>query len=237
MLPPSKALAAGLHTGSLLALCVVFRQDVGALFRGFFSFFLKKHTQDTVFFKNIASSILGLVFGIIMVYGAKILFFPNVTFSLKAMTMVYMVFALVLEAANRWIKTRIHQDPRSFPYGDAFLMGSVQALAMVCSGISRLGITLTLGRGLGYSLLAATRYSLIMGIPVVTASIVYSGPELWASGLKISDFFIMTGATFLCSWPMVHVMLWLAEKGSTLPFTLYRIGLGTWILWMTHWFQ
>jgi undecaprenyl-diphosphatase len=230
--PPSKALAAGLHLGSFLALMLIFRHDIGALFRGFFSLFSKKQTQETIFFKTLCVSTCGLLGGIILVYGMKTLFFSKYLFSLKALAILYCLFALALEAVNRWNKQCINQEPRSFPYGDAFIIGMGQVLAMVCSGVSRLGITLTLGRGLGYSLLAATRYSFIMGIPVLGASIVYSAPELWTLDIGKTDFLIMTGATFLSSWPMIHVMLWFAQRGSTMPFTLYRLALGACVLWM-----
>ena len=124
--------------------------------------------------------------------------------------------------------------PENMPLLGAFLIGMCQVLAMMCSGISRLGMTLTTGRSLGYSLASSTRYSLIMGIPVLGASIIFSLPSLMQSNLSGILFLQMTLITLVISWPMFHVMLWLSGKESTTLFTLYRVllGLGV-LLWAT----
>jgi len=242
---PSKSLSVVLHTGSFLALCLIFRQDILCMIQGFFGFcktrlFLKHNpTQGAAqkearhFFYTIALSILGLLCGIAVVYSIKKVFFPNFVFSLSMMAGLSLVFALFLEGVNRWQHNRFDRDARSFSFQGALWIGMSQVLAMVCSGISRLGITLTVGRMLGYSLYSSTRYSLVMGIPVLGFGIVFSLPDLAETLLANPQAWLyMTGLTFLCSWPMVHAMLWLAKRESTLLFTVYRVVLACVVLWI-----
>jgi undecaprenyl-diphosphatase len=236
---PSKAIAAGLHAGSLLALCLIFRHEFVSLWRGFFQHFGLKfgpntgqRAQDALFFNGIVLSGLGLIGGATVVYIMQRLFFDAFTLSLSAMAWVYIAFALGMEWANRWQGNRLTQDPRFFSYKDSFLIGLSQVLAMLCSGVSRLGITVTVGRLLGHSLFTATRYSLILGIPVLAGSILFSLPEIVKNSPCVPIFTLITSVTFLCSWPMFHIMLGLSRRESTVPFTLYRILLGILVIWM-----
>jgi undecaprenyl-diphosphatase len=240
---PSKAMAATLHSGSFLALCLMFRQDIGALFRGgLAAVFQKKHPSGTLledhhhcenekaFFMTMIAAGLGLSMGMILLYGCKKWFFPTWNPSLTAMSVISIVFALLLEYANRWQNKRVHLEPWQFSQRHSLIIGFTQSLAAGCSGVSRLGITLTAGRFLGYSLDSTCRYSFVMGIPIIGASVVQSWPEIINMGFLT---FVQTSLlTFLCSWPMIKVMLHLSKKESTLPFTLYRVLLGFLILWL-----
>lgn len=240
---PSKAMAASLHSGSFLALCLIFRHDIAALFRGFLAtvFWWKKasflvsdsennHGNDRAFFITMVASGFGLSVGMGLLYGCKKCFFPTWNPSLTAMSFISIGFALLLEWANRSQKSRLHQEPREFSLGHSLIIGCTQALAAGCSGISRLGITLTAGRFLGYSLASTSRYCFIIGIPVIGASIAVSWPEI--ANMGFLPFAETTLLTFLCSWPMIHVMLWLSKRESTMPFTVYRLILGFLVLWL-----
>jgi undecaprenyl-diphosphatase len=238
---PSKAMAASLHSGSFLALCLIFRQDIAALFRGgWATIFHQKNSSDTAsnpddlhndqaFFATMAFSGLGLTMGMVLLYGCKKWFFPTWNPSLTAMSLISVAFAVLLECANQWQNRRMPAEPWQFSKWHSVIIGFTQALAAGCSGISRLGITLTAGRFLGYSLNSACRYSFVMGIPIIGASVAQSWPEIMNMGfLTFAETSLLT---FLCSWPMIKFMLHLSKKESTLPFTLYRILLGLWVLW------
>ena len=239
---PSKAMAASLHSGSFLALCLIFRQDIAALFRGgLATIFQKKNPSGTLsdhhnllndqaFFRTMVAAGLGLTMGMIPLYVCKKWFFPTWNPSLTAMSLISVVFALLLEYANRWQHKREHVKPWQFLERHSLIIGCTQALAAGCSGISRLGITLTAGRFLGYSLDSTCRYSFVMGIPIIGASVAQSWPEIVNMGF--STFAQTSFLTFLCSWPMIKVMLYLSKKESTLPFTLYRVILGFLVLWL-----
>jgi undecaprenyl pyrophosphate phosphatase UppP len=69
-----------------------------------------------------------------------------------------------------------------------------------------------------------------MGIPIIGASVAQSWPDIVNMGF--STFAQTSFLTFLCSWPMIKVMLYLSKKESTLPFTLYRVILGFLVLWL-----
>lgn len=232
---PSKSMAAGLHMGSFLALCVIFRRQILALFRGFFQYFYQTPKNDLFFkerhfFTSVVVSGLGLIAGCGLFYILGFIFktFGSATTwqdtpSLGTMALIYMAFALALEGANRMQKKRHHYGLYAFPLRDAFFMGMSQVLAMIFPGASRLGVTLTMGRLCGNSLITSTGFSLIIGMPLMAASILFSLPEV---SLKPTLFFTTTGITFLSSWSMFYAMFWLARRESTLIFTLYRLLLG-----------
>lgn len=238
---PSKAMAASLHSGSFLALCLIFRKDISALFRGgWATIFYKKNPSSTApdshnlhndraFFATITFSGLGLCVGMGILYGGTTWVFPTWNPSLRAMSLISIAFALLLEFANRWQNKRMPAEPWQCSKRDSLIIGFTQALAAGCSGISRLGITLTAGRFLGYSLNSICRYSFVMGIPVIGASVAKSWPEIINMGF--STFAQTSLLTFLCSWPMIQIMLYLSKKESTISFTLYRVFLGLWVLW------
>jgi undecaprenyl-diphosphatase len=231
-LAPTKAMAAGLHAGSLLALCVIFRYQVMGVFSGFFDYFRQKVTPDRDLFNRIFVSGLGLTSGVILVYGLKYIigkfWAPQTAVGLHMMAAISIIFALLLECVNRKNMQRMAHTPQNLPLIGAFLMGMSQVLAMICSGISRLGVTLTAGRAMGYSLESSTRYSLIMGMPVLAASILFSLSEI-TSSLSARCFAEMTVVTFFISWPMFYLMLWFSQKESTMIFTVYRIILAIFV--------
>ena len=53
-------------------------------------------------------------------------------------------------------------------------------LALV-PGVSRSGATITMGRALGYTREAATRYAFLLAIPAVVASAIFQIPDVSAS--------------------------------------------------------
>ena len=109
----------------------------------------------------------------------------------------------------------------------ALIIGVFQGLA-VLPGVSRVGIVITVARTLGYERLDAARFMLLLSLPWMLASGLYSG---WA-GLAAGETFdrdhvfitmAMTGiAGFLA---IVFLMYWL-RRGSFTLFALYRVALG-----------
>jgi undecaprenyl-diphosphatase len=118
-------------------------------------------------------------------------------------------------------------------YKHGVLFGLGQALALV-PGVSRSGGTITVGLLLGYTRHAAARYSFLLAIPAVLAS----GLFLFFS--TISDlnqemFFATILATIVSGvvgLAVIHYLLKYLESGSFLPFVLWRMIVGLWLLWM-----
>ena len=119
----------------------------------------------------------------------------------------------------------------SFPHGLVFGMG--QALALV-PGVSRSGGTITVGLMLGYKRQAAARYSFLLAIPAVLGSGLF---QFFSSVGNLSqDLLVATVVATIVSGlvglSVIHYLLRYLQKGSFLPFVIWRVGVGVWLLVM-----
>lgn len=119
----------------------------------------------------------------------------------------------------------------SFPHGLVFGMG--QALALV-PGVSRSGGTITVGLMLGYTRQAAARYSFLLAIPAVLGSGLF---QFFSSVGDLSqDLLVATVVATIVSGlvglSVIHYLLRYLQKGSFLPFVIWRVGVGVWLLVM-----
>lgn len=116
---------------------------------------------------------------------------------------------------------------------DAVLFGLGQALALI-PGVSRSGGTITVGRLLGFSRQAAARYSFLLAIPAVIASGVFefigSYENLTADDLAATV--VATVVAFAVGFSVIVALLRYLNRGSFMPFVIWRVGVGSAILIM-----
>jgi undecaprenyl-diphosphatase len=140
------------------------------------------------------------------------------------------VFGLVLLVADRLVEKR---EIGEFNTRDAVLMGAAQALALQ-PGVSRSGITITVGRWLGYTRDAAARISFLMSLPIIGGAAVYKGTKLAAgSGIPAGfegAFLWGTLASAVTGFGAVWLVLRYVRTGSFKPFVIYRLGAAAFIL-------
>lgn len=118
-------------------------------------------------------------------------------------------------------------------YSHGILFGLGQALALI-PGVSRSGGTITVGLLLGYTRQAAARYSFLLAIPAVLASglflFVSSVADLSSEMLLAT--IVATVVSGLVGLAVIHYLLRYLENGSFLPFVIWRVLVGAWLLWM-----
>lgn len=121
----------------------------------------------------------------------------------------------------------------SLNYSNGILFGLGQALALI-PGVSRSGGTITVGLLLGYTRQAAARYSFLLAIPAVLASglflFVSSVGDLSSEMLLAT--IVATVVSGLVGLAVIHYLLRYLENGSFLPFVIWRVLVGAWLLWM-----
>jgi undecaprenyl-diphosphatase len=127
-------------------------------------------------------------------------------------------------------KTREIQD---LNYRHGILFGLGQALALV-PGVSRSGGTITVGLFLGYSREAAARYSFLLAIPAVLASGLF---QFFASFQDLTSelltaTIVATLVSGVVGLSVIHFLLKYLQKGSFLPFVIWRLVVGGWLLFM-----
>ncbi len=140
------------------------------------------------------------------------------------------VFGFVLLYADRLAG---HRRAESFQLRDALAMGAGQALALQ-PGVSRSGVTITVGRRLGFDRDGAARLSFLMSLPVIAGAVVFKGVDVLAEG-GIPDGFaapFLWGilASGLTGWVAVWATLRLVRTRNFVPFVVYRVLAGVAVL-------
>ncbi|MBB2956467.1 undecaprenyl-diphosphate phosphatase [Pseudoclavibacter helvolus] len=116
---------------------------------------------------------------------------------------------------------------------DGIVYGFAQALALI-PGVSRSGGTITAGRIMGYDRPSAARYSFLLAVPAVFGSgfyeLVSAFGEAEGAEAPVVGTIIATIISFVVGLVVIKYLMAYLNKGSFLPFVVYRIALGTLII-------
>lgn len=118
-------------------------------------------------------------------------------------------------------------------YKHGIMFGLGQALALV-PGVSRSGGTITVGLFLGYSREAAARYSFLLAIPAVLGSGLFqfiSSYQNLSSDLLVATL-VATVVSGVVGLSVIHFLLKYLQRGSFMPFVIWRVVVGGWLLFM-----
>ena len=139
---------------------------------------------------------------------------------------MFIVFAVVLYFADR-LPQRRHQD--DFQLRDALLMGGAQAVALQ-PGVSRSGITISMGRWLRFDRTGATRLSFLMSLPIIAGAGLFKGLEVVRDGgipdNYVAPFLWGMVAAAVSSFIVIALLLRFLQRHSFTPFVIYRIAAG-----------
>jgi undecaprenyl-diphosphatase len=156
------------HAGSLVAVCLFFREDILGLLRGAAQV-LGGNTKLPQ--ANMAFAI-GL--GTIPAAAAGLLFASWIEANLRDPSIIVYTlsgYGVLMALADRFGKSeRVIADVR---IRDAFAIGCAQALALV-PGTSRSGVTITAARLLGLKRQDAARFSFLLSAPVILLATLYN---------------------------------------------------------------
>jgi undecaprenyl-diphosphatase len=95
--------------------------------------------------------------------------------------------------------------------------------------VSRSGITLTTARFLKISREEASRFSFLMSLPIIFASIVYKSPEIIrgeATYVSLTDTLLGVSISFVVGLLTIHFFLKFIKRIGLFPFAVYRVLLG-----------
>ncbi|TYP89073.1 undecaprenyl-diphosphate phosphatase [Blastococcus xanthinilyticus] len=142
------------------------------------------------------------------------------------------VFSLVLFWADRVGAKRRELDRLTVGHGITF--GFAQAMALI-PGVSRSGGTITAGLFLGYTRSAAARYSFLLAVPAVLGAGFFQVYEVLSGDvegppLAWGPTILATVLAFGVGLVVIAWLLRYLDRGSYVPFVVYRIVLGVLIL-------
>ena len=119
-----------------------------------------------------------------------------------------------------------------FTMRDSLLVGAAQVISLN-PGTSRSGITMTAGRMLGFTRDAAARISFLMAVPVTAGAVAFKMLKLAKDGIPhgfAGPMVVGVITSGLFGWLAVWGTLRLVRTRSFLPFVVYRVAAGIFVL-------
>jgi len=212
-----------LHVGTLLAILIYYWKDVWAI-----AFAVLTWKRDRPEFN------LGIYIGLatIPALAAGLAIhhlFPDGIRSVTVITATTLIFGGLMGIAD-WKGPQV-KEVKDITLKQALLIGCAQAIALI-PGTSRSGITMTTARFMGFKRVDAARFSFLLGIPAMMAAGAMSFIEIFKSpnpGLW-QDSLIAVALAFIAGIGAIHFMMKWLQKFGLLPFVVYRILLGIFLL-------
>ena len=141
------------------------------------------------------------------------------------------LFGLVLAWAD--YKHKGIRDEYTLGWKEVLFIGCAQAVSLF-PGTSRSGITMTAGLMLGLNRQSAARFSFLLSIPVIFVACFLETAQLLETGESVAWVPILTGTLLsgLSAYLCIHYFLAFIQRVGMLPFVIYRIVLGVFLLWL-----
>lgn len=220
-----------LHVGTLIAVLLYFRQDLKPLTLAWLNSLKSRQLTPE------SRLVWGVIIGVLPASVLGLLL--SVTGSDSYLRSPFVVagaslfFALLLGWADYTGKHQYHEYQMTWKM--IIIIGIAQALALI-PGTSRSGVTITAGLFLGLQRQAAARFSFLLSIPVmILAGTHEMGQMLIAPSLTFNWTELLFGITVsaLTGYLCIRVFIGLLDRIGMLPFVVYRILLGSFlILWL-----
>lgn len=213
-----------LNLGTLIALMVYFYRDCLKLFFGGLNFLCNKRSKNRDFFLMVflANIPAIAIFGILEFAGIGIS-------STKLSAVNLIVFGIILYLCDKKPSSK-----KEFSLSDATKIGIAQVLSFF-SGVSRLGICLSVCRYLGYNRRESFKFSMLLSIfPIAGACSLKLLKILTENSIEFSSSEAMAGtiSAFVFGMFSVYAVDKFLKKHTLTAIVIYRIifGISVWFL-------
>ena len=214
---------AAVHGGTLIAVCIYYRQDILMMIKSWTLGIKDSDQKDSRYFA------LWLVIATIPVLAVGYVYLDFISSQLRntmIIAITTIVFGLLLWWAARGEK--LYEKPNPWT---VLLCGAVQVLALV-PGVSRSGITITMAMALGLKGEAAARLSFLLSVPVIGSAFAYSILKIIQRG-DFDGLLVALWGAFLAgifAYLTIGVFISLLNRVGMTPFVVYRLMLGLLLL-------
>ena len=209
------------HVGTLLAVVVFFRADIGRLIVAAPGALTGRDGE----FERLGRLIIIGTIPVVIVGG---LFADAIEANVRSPLMVAVTLTIGgigLIAAERI--GRKSRDARTLGYGEAFAVGCAQALALA-PGISRSGSTLTMALLLNIERASAARFIFLLSLPAIVAAAAKEGLKLAKVGMDaipVTIFAVGVVASAVVGYLTVRFFVRYLANHSLEVFAYYRFAL------------
>ncbi len=218
-----KTFDVALHLGTLVGAVAYFRKDIVRITRAAFT--APRTSDGRLGWLLVISAVPAAVTGALFADSIE-----ENTDEIWLIAVMLIVGGLLLALADG---TRGKRTIDEVSLKDALWMGAGQALALQ-PGVSRSGVTITIGRFVGLSRDGAARFAFLMSLPITAGALLFKGVDVQGDGGIPADFrapffwgIVASGITgYLAVWGTLRLL----RTRSFAPFVVYRLVLGTSIL-------
>mgnify|MGYP000289131311 FL=1 len=223
-----------LHIGTLFAIVLFFFKDWVNLIKGGYNQVIKKKksTDGKIFWYIVISTIpTGILCLVLDKLSEKLIEKLATTFSVqeKLIEMFMIAIALIVMGIILYVvdkKSKSEVEYKDITFKQSLWIAISQALAAAFPGVSRSGITMTVGRGMGLKRESVAKYSFLLSTPVVAAAALVDLKDFVFG----PAFFVGVFASFIVGVLVIKFLLNYLQKGSFKVFAVYRVILGLFVI-------
>jgi len=213
------------HIGTLFAILIYFWRDVARIVKGALELLKGRVTNEgRLAIYIVLATIPAIAFGVFL----KTVGYTDLERNVAVVAWNTILYGLLMLVAD--MVGSQDRNLSNMTLGSALLIGVAQALALI-PGTSRSGVTITAGRFLGFNRPDAARFSFLLGIPAIAGAGVLTVGDALSSGEAITMGAVYcAGLTFVAGLAAIAFLMALVKRVSLLPFVLYRMVLGGFLL-------
>ena len=224
------AFIATIQLGTEAAVLIYFAKDIARLLKAWFKGLFNSAARENADYKMawlviFASIPVGLIGYLLRE------FIQETVRTLWVVAFTMIVFAIILFLADHYGKRQ--KEIKDMTFNTALGFGLGQALAVI-PGVSRSGASISFGLFAGFNRAAAARFSFLIGIPAVLASglIEFSDSYQQLDEAALSGTIVATITSFVVGYLVIAGLLKYLNKGSFMPFVIWRLIVGVALLVM-----
>ena len=231
---PGAAFTAITQIGTELAVLLYFRNEIISIIKSWFRFNILRSKNLTNSEKEDNKLGWMVIIGSIPVFVLGFILQDTIKTSFRSLTLIaitLIVFGVVLGFAD-YVGDNA-KGLKDLSVTKTIIYGLGQSMALI-PGVSRSGMTIAVGRFMGFSRSAATKFSFLLAIPAVLGSGLY---ELYQTikdpqteVFTLTQTAIATVVAFFVGYAVIKWLMEYISSKSYRPFVIYRIAIGTAVL-------
>jgi undecaprenyl-diphosphatase len=210
-----------LHIGTLIAVAIYFWKDwLKLITKGLTDV---RSAESKLFWYLVAATIPGAVVGFLLEKKAETIFREPILIA----TMLILLGVLLYLADRKSVKDI---EMNRITFRTSLFIGLSQALAII-PGVSRSGITMTMGLLMGLTREGAARFSFLLAAPIIFGAALVKLPFLISNPSIITiNFIIGILVSFVIGIFSIGFLLRYVQTNNFLPFAWYRFILGSLVI-------
>ena len=224
------AFIATIQLGTEAAVLIYFAKDIARLVKAWFEGVFNPRARSNADYKMawlviMASIPVGLI-GYLLRN-----FIQETVRTLWVVAFMMILFGVILLLTDRYGSRQ--KEIKDLTFKSALGFGLGQALA-VFPGVSRSGASISFGLFAGFNRAAAARFSFLIGIPAVLASglIEFKDSYHYLDSQALAGTMVATVTSFVVGYAVIAGLLKYLNKGSFMPFVIWRLVVGVALLVM-----